>query len=76
MFPLNAYKNQQMNFSWKRLIKLKIFIFIGNQITEINDFIVRCTQLKKKKLKSVRFNVFKSAMWSYTNQNTKEISII
>lgn len=57
-------------------MKLKIFIFIGNQIAEINDFIVRCTQLKKKKLKSVRFNVFKSAMWSYTNQNTKEISII
>ena len=57
-------------------MKLKIFIFIGNQITEINDFIVRCTQLKKKKLISVRFNVFKSAMWSYTNQNTKEISII
>ena len=76
MFPLNACKNQQMNFSWKRLMKLNIFIFIGNQITEINDFIVRCTQLKKKKLKSVRFNVFKSAMWSYTNQNTKEISII
>ena len=76
MFPLNACKNQQMNFSWKNLMKLKIFIFIGNQITEINDFIVRCTQLKKKKLKSVRFNVFKSAMWSYTNQNTKEISII